>query len=61
LLEEVRDRLAEWAPNVKVIILALDRDDHRISRAMEAGARRYLTKDTGPEEILRMIRDVHEG
>lgn len=53
--------LTEWARDIKVVILAIDSDGDRLSLAMEAGARRYLTKDTGPEEILRVIRDVHEG
>lgn len=54
-------RLAERAPDVKVIIFTIYADDDRVFRALQAGARGYLLKDTNPEAIVRAVRAVHEG
>lgn len=54
-------RLAERAPDVKVVILTIYSDDDRVFRALQAGARGYLLKDTNSEDILRAIRGVHAG
>ena len=54
-------RLAERAPDVKVVILTIYADDDRVFRALQAGARGYLLKDAGPEEIVRAVRAVRDG
>ncbi|HEV2283714.1 MAG TPA: response regulator transcription factor [bacterium] len=54
-------RLAERAPNVKVVILTIYADDDRVFRALQAGARGYLLKDAGPDEIVRAVRAVRDG
>ena len=45
----------------KVIILTVFESEHDIHRAVKAGARGYLLKDTSPEEILEAIRRVSAG
>jgi arginase len=54
-------RLAERAPDVKVVILTIYSEDDRVFQALRAGARGYLLKDASPEDILRAIREVHAG
>ncbi|HET7266085.1 MAG TPA: response regulator transcription factor [bacterium] len=54
-------RLAERAPNIKVVILTIYADDDRVFRALQAGARGYLLKDAAPDEIVRAVRAVHDG
>lgn len=54
-------RLADRAPDVKVAILTIYADDDRVFRALQAGARGYLLKDAGPEEIVRAVRAVRDG
>ena len=54
-------RLAERAPDVRVVILTIYADDDRVFRALQAGARGYLLKDASPEEILRAVRSVRDG
>ena len=46
---------------VKVIVLTTFADDDSIFGALQAGARGYLTKDAGPEELKRAIETVHAG
>ena len=47
--------------DAKVIVLTTYDGDEDIYRAIEAGARGYLLKDTFPEGTLGAIRDVHAG
>ena len=48
-------------PNARVIALTMYQGDEDIHRAVQAGAVAYLLKDTVPEVLVRVIRDVHEG
>jgi two-component system NarL family response regulator len=47
--------------DARIIILTTYDGDDDIYRAVEAGARGYLLKDTFPEGMLDAIRDVHGG
>jgi DNA-binding NarL/FixJ family response regulator len=53
----LQDRL----PTARVVILTTYADDASIIPALKAGARGYLTKDAGADEIERAIRNVHAG
>jgi two-component system NarL family response regulator len=46
---------------VKVIIMTTFDSDEDVRRAMKAGARGYLLKDSTQDEILEAIRRVHGG
>lgn len=56
-LEFIRSRHA----NARVIVLTTYDTDQEIQRAIKAGARAYLLKDTRREELLDCIRRVHRG
>lgn len=58
---QVARRLASLAPEVRVIILTMHDDDRCLDEAVQAGARGYLCKDAGPEDLLLAIRRVHAG
>jgi DNA-binding NarL/FixJ family response regulator len=49
------------APEVAVLVLTTYADDDSLLPALRAGARGYLTKDAGGEEIERAIRALHAG
>ncbi|HEX4062648.1 MAG TPA: response regulator transcription factor [Streptosporangiaceae bacterium] len=55
---EATRQLREQAPQVKVIVLTTYADDRSVLEALRAGARGYLTKDAGAEEIRRAIEQV---
>jgi DNA-binding NarL/FixJ family response regulator len=55
---EATRRLREQAPQVKVIVLTTYADDKSVLDALRAGARGYLTKDAGAEEIRRALEQV---
>jgi DNA-binding NarL/FixJ family response regulator len=48
-------------PDARVIVLTLHDGDEDIHRALSAGARAYLLKDTLRRELLDAIRAVHGG
>jgi DNA-binding NarL/FixJ family response regulator len=48
-------------PEARVIMLTTFEDDVEAQRALEAGARGYLLKNTPPNELAGVIRQVHEG
>ena len=54
-------RIRTEHPDVQVIVLTTYSDDESVFAALRAGARGYLTKDAGAEEIARAIARVHAG
>lgn len=48
-------------PETKVLILSMHQDDEYIIKAIEAGAKGYLPKDTDEEELLRAIKVINNG
>jgi len=58
---EITDIIANRYPTVKVIILSADAGRDLVSAAIAAGAKGYLTKDTGHNELIEAIRNVYHG
>jgi len=48
-------------PDARVIVLTMYQGDEDIYRALQAGAAAYLLKDTLPDDLIRVIRQVHLG
>jgi DNA-binding NarL/FixJ family response regulator len=48
-------------PGIKVIVLTTYADDRSVIEALRAGARGYLTKDAGADEIQRALQQVITG
>jgi DNA-binding NarL/FixJ family response regulator len=58
---EATQQLRRLRPGVAVVVLTTYSDDAWVFAALQAGARGFLTKDAGPDEILRAITDVAAG
>jgi DNA-binding NarL/FixJ family response regulator len=58
---EATRRLSADQPAVKVIALTTYADDASVLGALRAGARGYLTKDAGADDIRAAILAVHRG
>jgi len=58
---EATRRLRESQPEVSVIALTTYADDESVLGALRAGARGYLTKDAGSEDIRKAILTVAAG
>jgi two-component system, NarL family, response regulator len=48
-------------PDARIIVLTMYHGDEDIHRAIQAGAAAYLLKDTVPEVLTNVIRDVNAG
>ncbi len=58
---EATRRIREHDPNIKVLVLTTYADDRSVIDALRAGARGYLTKDAGADEIYRALQQVTRG
>src|SRR5581483_8374426 len=58
---EATRRIRERAPETHVVVLTTYGDDRSVVEALRAGARGFLTKDAGAEEIQRAIAAVVRG
>ena len=58
---ELAERLAASHPRVRVLILSMHVSEHYARRALDAGARAYLVKDSAPDELENAIRAVIAG
>ncbi|HEX7004263.1 MAG TPA: response regulator transcription factor [Trueperaceae bacterium] len=55
-----KEILGEW-PAAKVIILTMYRQDRYVFEAIKAGAKGYLLKDSGADELIAAVRKVADG
>ncbi|PSM37292.1 DNA-binding response regulator [Streptomyces dioscori] len=58
---EATRRLAAEAPTVAVLVLTMSKDDDHLLAAVRAGARGYLVKGAGREEVLHAVRTAAAG
>ena len=57
----VTARLRQKFPELAIVILSTYDTDDDIVRALRAGAKAYLLKDTPPDELANCVRTVHAG
>jgi len=57
----VIQQLMKRDPSSKVLVLTTFDNEEDVFRALEAGARGYLLKDTTTEELVSALRQVHSG
>ena len=58
---EATRRIKAEHPSVQIVVLTTFSDDESVFAALQAGARGYLTKDAGADEIARAIDAVRDG
>lgn len=58
---EATRQITSGQPQVRVLVLTSFAGDDKVFPAIKAGARGYLLKDSGPEELVEAIRQVHHG
>ncbi|MFF0788983.1 response regulator [Streptomyces spiralis] len=58
---EATRRIRSEHPGTQVVVLTTYADDESLFPALQAGARGYLTKDAGGDEIVRAVESVLSG
>lgn len=58
---EVLRRLREELPKLRIIVLSMYPEDQYALRMLKEGAAAYLSKQTGPAELLQAVRTVAAG
>jgi two-component system, NarL family, response regulator NreC len=58
---EATKQIIAKLPQVKVIVLSMHSDETYVLKALRAGARGYLLKDSAESDIMNAIRAVQEG
>jgi two-component system, NarL family, response regulator NreC len=54
-------QLLQQSPQTNVLILSMFNDERFVTRAVKAGIRGYLLKDSVEEDLLRAVRLAHAG
>lgn len=58
---EAAGQIQRCSPETAVLILSMFSDERYIMRAVKAGARGYLLKDSAEDDLLKAIRATHAG
>lgn len=58
---EATTRILDTYPRTAVIILSMHSDEGYVLRALKAGARAYLLKDSAESDLIAAVRKVKEG
>ena len=58
---EAAAQITKGCPAVRVIILSMHSDESYVVRALDAGARGYLLKDSAEDDLVQAIRTVAQG
>ena len=57
----VLQRLLREAPDLPVLILSVQPEEHMAVRALKAGASGFINKESAPEELIKALRTVAGG
>ena len=58
---EAAQRLSVALPHTAVVILSMHSDEGYVLRALKAGAKGYLLKDSAEGDLIEAIKAVHQG
>ena len=58
---DAAERISEILPNTAIVILSMHSDEGYILRALKAGVRGYLLKDSAEGDLIQAIKTVSEG
>jgi two-component system, NarL family, response regulator NreC len=58
---EAAQRISAELPHIGIVILSMHSDESYVLRALKAGAKGYLLKDSAEGDLIDAIKSVHEG
>lgn len=54
-------QIARYCPTTSIIVLSMYNDERYVNRAVRAGAKAYVLKDSADDDLLRAVYAVHSG
>lgn len=58
---ETAHEIAALAPVIKIIMLTVSEQEHDVQAALKAQARGYVLKGVASDELISILRDIHNG
>ena len=58
---EAAQRISAALPHIAIVILSMHSDEGYVLRALKAGAKGYLLKDSAEGDLIEAIKAVHQG
>lgn len=58
---ELISRVVPLFPAIPILVLTMHEEEQYVVRAINAGAKGYMTKRSAPEQLAKAIRKLHEG
>lgn len=58
---EAAQRIAAALPHTAIVILSMHSDEGYVLRALKAGAKGYLLKDSAEGDLIEAVKAVHDG
>lgn len=58
---EVINQLQSQLPDLPILVLTMHEEEQYVVRSISAGAKGYITKRSAPEQLVKAIRQVHQG
>jgi DNA-binding NarL/FixJ family response regulator len=58
---EATHQIATQEPDTKVVILSMHQDEGYVLKALKAGARAYILKNSAEADLIRAVRTVADG
>lgn len=55
------DEISQRVPVVKLIMLTVSEQEHDVQAALKAQARGYMLKGVSSDELISVLRDIHQG
>jgi len=55
------ENILQKYPDINILGLSMHREDNYIVKVLESGAKGYLLKDAGSDEMIRAIKEVYAG
>lgn len=58
---EAIKKIREKDPDARILVLSSFTDEEKVLSAVQAGAMGFVLKDSNPEDLLKAIREIHNG
>jgi len=58
---ETAQEISKLAPVIKIVMLTVSEEQHDVQAAMQAEVQGYVLKGVASDELISVLRDVHQG